>query len=155
MTETDEQLALKVWKELDAIVGVSRLYDQELALEYARRLREAWGKQEPVAWIDPELGPVLVNEYTYPFDVCVKNGCTPLYAAPPAAPSQDALDAPIVTVHKDGVQFGKWCWVSHEKITGCEAVLIPTKHKQYYEWFLANLRESDRTDAALAAAEAK
>lgn len=46
---------------------------------------------------------------------------------------------PIVTVDKEGVSFGKWCWVSHEKITGCEAHLIPTKHKQYYEWFLANL----------------
>ena len=51
---------------------------------------------------------------------------------------------PLVTVHKDGVQFGKWCWFSHESITGCVAELIPTKRKQYYEWFLKNLREQDR-----------
>lgn len=42
-----------------------------------------------------------------------------------------------VICQKDGVRFGQYCWVSHEAITGCEAALIPTKHKQYYEWFLA------------------
>ena len=58
------------------------------------------------------------------------------------------LEKDAVTVHKDGVQFGKWCWVSHESITGCEASLIPTKRKQYYEWFLQHLRESDRVQVA-------
>ena len=60
----------------------------------------------------------------------------------------DSEQEDAVTVHKDGVQFGKWCWFSHESITGCEAALIPTKHKQYYEWFLQHLRESDRTPVA-------
>ena len=63
------------------------------------------------------------------------------------AQSEQASE-PMVTVHKDGVQFGKWCWFSHESITGCEAALIPTKHKQYHEWFLQHLRESDRAPVA-------
>jgi len=49
------------------------------------------------------------------------------------------VEAAKVTCQKDGVMFGKYCWFSHETITGCEAALIPTKHKQYYEWFLAAL----------------
>lgn len=74
---------------------------------------------------------------------------TNIYAVRPtnAAPPQPE---PIITVDKQGVLFGKWYWVSHEKITGCEAALIPAKYKQYYEWFLANLHKPTNAAATQA-----
>lgn len=67
--------------------------------------------------------------------------------------AEAALAAVIVKVDKEGVQFGKWCWISHEKITGCEAALIPTKHKQYYKWFLANLSAKPAASEPVSGAE--
>ena len=46
-----------------------------------------------------------------------------------------------VTVDKQGVAFGKWCWFSHETITGLPADKIPTGiiGKKYWEWCQAML----------------
>ena len=39
-----------------------------------------------------------------------------------------------VMVDSKGILFGERYWVSHETITGCIAKLIPTHHKQYWQW---------------------
>jgi hypothetical protein len=49
-----------------------------------------------------------------------------------------------ITVDSEGVTFGPFYWVSHESITGCEAELIPTKHKQYFNWFTGMLAAAQR-----------
>lgn len=83
-----DDLALKIWHSLPD-------YDSGLdhsIPEFAARLRAAWLEEmKLMAWIDPDLGPVLVDSGTYPFDVCVKNGAIPLYALPDAAPETGEL----------------------------------------------------------------
>jgi len=45
----------------------------------------------------------------------------------------------VIAVDRQGIRFGKWCWFSHEKITGCEADHIQKKHRQYWDWCCAML----------------
>lgn len=88
-----------------------------------------------IAMIDSMVAAMtMASGYEYPKKLVIAAYQAGVSAAPVELPS----DQPV-TVDKEGVRFGKWCWISHEKITGCEAALIPAKHKQYYEWFLANL----------------
>lgn len=93
MTETLEQMALRIGKEVDALIENVLYPVESWRIEFARRLLGEQQKQEPVAKIS-RFGSTGMPECAW-YDAYPPIG-TELYAAPP----QDALDAKRWRFHR-------------------------------------------------------
>ena len=144
--------------ERDALLEIEKMRDEEIA-----SLREAHGTalverdalQARIAESEkqPAFGYWHVGSCEDECDFLLASGdggycpdCIKLYTHPfiqPAGMMLVPVDC-MVTVDKQGVAFGKNCWVSHETITGRTAEQLNKGHagvigNQYMKWVQANL----------------